>query len=98
MPPLRRIVLLAILLLALLIMGTHYLFEMDRIAQIKSSIQDKEAVLEEKRESVRSHQEQVDFYKTAEGIEHLARERYNLVTSGERVILLRSPDAHPEDF
>lgn len=99
MPPLRRILLLSAIALVLLIMGTYYLFEWDRIAQLRNAIQDRNAMLREKRKSVRNHRERVDFYKTPEGIEHLARERYNLVLSDERVILLRSPDAPlPEGF
>ncbi|MBR1602938.1 MAG: hypothetical protein IJ667_05815 [Synergistaceae bacterium] len=47
---------------------------------------------DEKRELVKSYQEKVEFYKTQEGIEHLAREQYNLVAPCERVILLVSPD------
>ena len=49
-------------------------------------------MLEEKRQLVESYKDKVEFYKTKEGIEHLAREQYNLVAPGERVILLVSPD------
>ena len=59
----------------------------------REAIGKSEAILKEKRESVRNYKEKVAFYKTQEGAEHLAREQYNLVEKGERVIFLRSPDA-----
>ena len=95
MPPLRRILLASVILLVLSITVTYYIFEISRIAQLEGAIEKQEAVLNERRENVRSYQEQVAFYKTPEGIQHLAREQYNLVMPGERVILLRSPDAAP---
>ena len=93
MPPLRRILFASVILLVLSITVTYYIFEISRIAQLEEAIEKQEAVLNDRRESVRSYQDQVAFYKTSEGIQHLAREQYNLVMPGERVILLRSPDA-----
>ena len=93
MPPLRRIALIAFLGLLALIMVTHYAFEVSRIEQIRSAIDEREDLLQRKKENVRNYEEKVSFYKTREGIEHLAREQYNLVASGERVILLASPGA-----
>ena len=78
-------------------MGTHYFFEVRQIARLNEAIEDREAMLREKQDSVRDIREKVSFYKTQEGIEHLAREQYNLVLSGERVILLTSPDAFPQE-
>ncbi|MBR1671507.1 MAG: septum formation initiator family protein [Fretibacterium sp.] len=95
MPPLRRILLASVLLLVLSITVTYYIFEISRIVQLNGAIERQEAVLRERRENVRNYQDQVAFYKTREGIEHLAREQYNLVLPGERMILLRSPDAAP---
>ena len=95
MPPLRRILIASILLLALSITVTYYIFEFSRIVQLDGAIEKQETVLEELRENVRSYQDQVAFYKTREGIEHLAREQYNLVLPGERMILLKSPDVAP---
>ncbi|MBQ9566086.1 MAG: septum formation initiator family protein [Synergistaceae bacterium] len=92
MPSLKRILIGAFILLVLSIAATYYLFEVRRILQIQEAIGEREAVLNEKRESLRSYREKVAFYKTKEGIEHLAREQYNLVEPGERVFLLRSPD------
>ena len=91
-PPLRKIFVLSLLGLLFLIMGSYYLFEWDRSVQIREAIVEREGVLREKQRSVRDHREQVAFYETQEGIEHLARERYNLVASGERTILLKSED------
>ena len=96
MPPLRRILFASVILLALSITVTYYIFEISRITQLEEAIEKQEAVLNDRRESVRSYQDQVAFYKTPEGIQHLAREQYNLVMPGERVILLRSPDAAPD--
>ena len=93
MPSFKRIILTALFLLGLAITASYYRFELERIAQIREAIVKREAVLNEKREAVRNYKEKVAFYKTQEGIEHLAREQYNLVEKGETVILLRSPDA-----
>ncbi|MBQ2617620.1 MAG: septum formation initiator family protein [Synergistaceae bacterium] len=96
MPSLRQILLFALALLGLAITWSYYRFELDRIAEIREQIVKSEAVLKEKRDSVRDYKEKVEFYKTQGGVEHLAREQYNLIGNGERVILLKSPDADPE--
>ena len=96
MPSLRRIILIALGVIVLAIAMSYFKFELDRIAQIQEAISKSEAVLKQKRESVRDYKEQVAFYKTQEGIEHLAREQYNLVGPDERVILLKSPDVHSD--
>ncbi len=70
----------------------YYRFELDRIANIRAAIAKSEAELEKKREIVKIYREKAEFYKTKEGIEHLAREQYNLVGDNERVFLLVSPD------
>ncbi|MBR0205066.1 MAG: septum formation initiator family protein [Synergistaceae bacterium] len=85
-----------IIVVLLAITVSYYRFELERIAQIRVSISKSEEILKQKRETVQDYQEKVKFYKTREGIEHLAREQYNLVTAGERVILLRSPDIMPQ--
>ena len=71
---------------------SYYRFELERIAQIRDSINKSEAVLKAKQELVREYKEKVAFYKTEEGAAHLAREQYNLVENDEKIILLRSPD------
>ena len=96
MPSLRQILFFALVLLGLAITWSYYRFELDRIAEIRAQIVKSEAVLKEKRDSVRDYKEKVEFYKTQEGVEHLAREQYNLIGNGERVILLKSPDVEPE--
>ena len=97
MPSLKQIILIALAVLGLAITVSYYRFELERIAQIREAIGKSEAVLKEKREAVRNYKEKVAFYRTKEGAEHLAREQYNLVGNGERVILLKSPDAKLED-
>lgn len=73
-----------------------YRFELDRIARIREAIGKSEAELALKRSKVQEYREKVAFYKTDEGAEHLAREQYNLIRDGERVILLKSEDQEPE--
>lgn len=97
MPSLKQIILIAIAVLGLAITVSYYRFELERIAQIREAIGKSEAVLKEKREAVRNYKEKVAFYRTQEGAEHLAREQYNLVGQGERVILLKSEDVKPDD-
>ena len=96
MPSLKQLLFLALALVGLAIAWSYYRFELDRIAEIREQISRSEAVLKEKRELVRDYKEKVEFYKTQEGVEHLAREQYNLVGKGERVILLKSPDQEIE--
>ena len=95
MPSLKQIIFFALVLLGLAITWSYYRFELDRIAEIRAQISKSEAVLKQKRELVRDYKEKVEFYKTQEGIEHLAREQYNLIGNNERVILLKSPDNEP---
>ena len=92
MPPLRRILIWTVLILFLAIIFTYYAFEINNIFKLTEAKAEREAMLEEKRQLVESYKDKVEFYKTKEGIEHLAREQYNLVAPGERVILLVSPD------
>ena len=96
MPSFRQIIFFALIVLGLAITWSYYRFELDRIAEIREQIAKSEAVLKQKRELVRDYKEKVEFYKTQEGVEHLAREQYNLIGKGERVILLKSPDQEPE--
>lgn len=96
MPSLKRVIIIVLIIVGLAITVNYYMFELERIAQIREAIAESEAILKEKRESVRDYKEKVAFYKTQEGAAHLAREQYNLVENGERVILLKSPDEQPE--
>lgn len=93
MPSFRRLFFATLVVLGLAITLSYYRFELERIAEIREAISKSEAILKAKRELVRDYREKVSFYKTQEGIEHLAREQYNLVGPDERVIILRSPDA-----
>ncbi|MBQ7545211.1 MAG: septum formation initiator [Synergistaceae bacterium] len=96
---LKRLLWLVLGVVLLAITVGYYRFELERIAQIREAIVKSEAILAEKREAVREYKEKVAFYKTEEGVAHLAREQYNLVGEGERVLLLKSPDveeAEPE--
>ena len=97
MPSIRRIVFITLAVLGLALTVSYYRFELDRIAEIREAIAKSEAELEKRRESVRVFREKAEFYRTQEGMEHLAREQYNLVGNNERVILLVSPDEYHED-
>ena len=88
----KRIIIIALAVIGIFLTIGYYRFELDRIANIREAIAKSEAELEKKREIVRVYREKAAFYKTQEGIEHLAREQYNLVGSDERVILLVSPE------
>ena len=96
MPSIKQIFFIVIAVLLIAIAVTYYRIELERIASIREAITKGEAVLQQKKDSVRDYQEKVMFYKTQEGLEHLAREQYNLITQGERVILLKSPDNQPD--
>lgn len=95
MPPLRRLLLGAAVLLVLAITVSYYIFEISRIAQLQDAVKERETRLQRVKDSVRDYQEKVAFYQTQEGIEHLAREQYNLVTSGDRMILLKDGQGLP---
>lgn len=96
MPSIKRIILIVLAVVGLAITLSYYRFELERIAQINDAIAKSEAILKEKQQTVRDYKEKVAFYKTQEGAAHLAREQYNLVEDGERVIILKSPDEQPE--
>ena len=93
---LRRILFISLAVLGIALTVSYYRFELDRIASIRQAIAKSEAELAQKQEIVRIYREKAAFYKTPEGIEHLAREQYNLIGEQERVFLLVSPDTPPE--
>ena len=94
---LKRIIIIALALTLFAITLGYYRLELDKISRIREAITKSEIELEEKRQAVREYREKVAFYKTDEGAEHLAREQYNLVQEGERVILLKSSDVDYEE-
>ena len=97
MPSIRRIIFITLAVLGLALTVSYYRFELDRIAEIREAITKSEAELERRRENVRVFREKAEFYRTQEGMEHIAREQYNLVGNNERVILLVSPDEYHEN-
>lgn len=88
MPRLRWIFVAAFAILLCFIAGTAYFFEIQKLTRLKAAIAERSAKLEEKERSVREYREKVNFYKTKEGIAHLAREQYNLAFPGERVYVV----------
>lgn len=90
---LKRLLIVSAIILTVLIAGTTYYFDMRRMDAISREVEIREAELREKRRVVSGFRERVEFYRTREGMEHLAREQYDLVLPGERMIHLRSADA-----
>jgi cell division protein FtsB len=71
------------------ITATVYYFEFLKLRRLKFAVAESSARLAEKESSVRDHREKVAFYRTDEGIAHLAREQYNMALPGERVFIVR---------
>ena len=90
MPRLRWIFVAAMVTLLLFIAGTVYFFEIQKIARLRLAVAERSAMLAEKEQTVKELREKVAFYKTDEGIAHLAREQYNLAFPGERVYVISS--------
>ena len=95
MPRLRWMFVAAFAALLFFIAATVYYFEFQKLTRLKFAVAESSAKLAEKERSVKNYREKVTFYKTDEGIAHLAREQYNLAFPGERVYTIErtSPDA-----
>ena len=89
MPRLRWMFVAAFATLIFFIAATVYYFEFQKLTRLKIAVAESSAKLEEKEHSVRNFREKVAFYKTDEGIAHLAREQYNLAFPGERVYIVK---------
>jgi cell division protein FtsB len=87
-PRLRWTAVAAVVVTFLCIFGTCCFIEISKILRLRSAVTENSAKREEKKRNVRRYREMVEFYKTQEGIAHLARERDNLVFPGERVFLV----------
>jgi cell division protein FtsB len=87
-PRLRWTVVAAVAATVLCIVGTYFFIEISKILRLKAAVRENSADLAEKERSVQRYREMVEFYKTEEGMAHLARERDNLVYPGERVFLV----------
>ena len=85
MPRLRWMFITALATLLFFIAATVYYFEYLKLTRLKFALTESSAKLAEKERSVKNYREKVAFYKTDEGIAHLAREQYNLAFPGERV-------------
>jgi len=85
MPRLRWVIIAAFALLLFFIAVTVYSFEFKKLTHLKYALTESSAKLAEKERNVRNFREKVAFYKTDEGIAHLAREQYNLAFPAERV-------------
>jgi cell division protein FtsB len=88
LPRLRWVFFMSLIAVCLCIMGTYYSVEINKILRLRAAVAENSAELAEKERSVQRYREMVEFYRTEEGIAHLARERDNLVFPGERVFLV----------
>ena len=88
MPRLRWMFVAALASLLFLIAATVYYFEFRKLTRLKFAVAESTARLAEKERNVRDYREKIAFYKTDEGIAHLAREQYNLAFPGERVYII----------
>jgi cell division protein FtsB len=75
--------------LFLFIAGTVYFFEFQKIARLRSEVKERSRELEKTERRVMDYREKVTFYETREGLEHLAREQYNLAFPKERVYVIK---------
>jgi len=75
----------ALAILLFFIASTVYYFEYQKLTHLKSSLAESSAKLAERERNVRNYREKIAFYKTDEGIAHLAREQYNMAFPGELV-------------
>ena len=71
------------------IAATVCYFEIQRLMRLKLAVAESSARLMEKERSVGNYREKVAFYRTDEGIAHLAREQYNLAFPGEQVFIIK---------
>ncbi|WP_024821839.1 MULTISPECIES: FtsB family cell division protein [Aminobacterium] len=98
MPRLRWVFLAVMLGLIVAIMGTAYVFEFREIHRLSEMVDSRMVRLTSLSRKLQEYQEKIDFYKTPEGLAHLARDQYNLVFPGERIyrIVVTSDDVLPQ--
>ena len=90
MPRLRWVFVFAIVALFTFIVGTACFFELRKITRLQMAIEERSVRMAEKERAVEEYREKINFYKTKEGIAHLAREQHNLIFPGERVYIISS--------
>ena len=78
----------ALVTLLVFIIATIYYFEFRLLRRLDVAVAESSDRLAERGRSVRNYRERVAFYRTDEGIAHLAREHYNLAFPGERVYII----------
>ena len=88
MPRLRWMFAVAVAILIFFIAATVYYFEFQNMTRLKIAVAESTVKLAEKERNVRNYKEKVAFYRTDEGIAHLAREQYNLSFPGEHVYII----------
>ena len=63
-------------------------FEFKRIVRLSSISAERNEQLAEKQKKVTEYREQIEFYRTDEGIAHLGREQYNFIFPGEQIFVI----------
>jgi cell division protein FtsB len=94
MPRLRWVLAACLVTILLVVMGTAYLSEFKRAARLRDQVEQRMDELVSLSRSLQKLREQIDFYSTPEGIGRLARDQFNMVSSGEEIYRLEEvPDA-----
>jgi hypothetical protein len=98
LPRLRWVLLAIVLSLIAAIMGTAYIVELREVHRLSALVDKRMALLMQKSQIIQEYKEKIEFYKTPEGMAHLARDQYNLVFPGEKIykIVVTSDDILPE--
>ena len=81
--------------LLFLIAATAYVFEIRKMSALRREIDIREQIAEERGLFVRNLRERIEFYKTPEGIAHLALSQHDLARPGERIFLIESVPLPP---
>lgn len=85
MPRLRWVLGVCIIIVSLVITGTAYVYEIRRAARLQAQVEQRMDELVSLSRSIQKVREQIDYYRTPEGIGRLARDQFNLVGEGEEI-------------
>ncbi|MGC9372223.1 MAG: FtsB family cell division protein [Thermovirgaceae bacterium] len=85
MPRLRWVVLFAAALCILLIIGTAYIMEIQKIHRLSSLVDQRMDRLVGMSREIQALEDKIRFYNTPEGVARLAREQFNLTLPGEQI-------------
>lgn len=85
MPRLRWILVYACAAFIVAVTAVTFFKEADRIDRLSVALESRMGELVEQTRKNQEIQEKISYYKTPEGIAHLAREEFNLVKPGEKI-------------